>query len=125
MDPDTAPSPESEDATPYEPGPVERAVLADMLRVGKTDVGVRSSLKEMALKLARALDLCSTDDVMTLAKANAELRQTLGKLTDTAGQDIERFEALFRRMSTAVRDASESGEDDSGTERCGHCGRTE
>lgn len=86
------------DQQPYEPGPVERSVLADLQRVGQLDKGVRGSLTEMAVKLARAFDICNTDDITALAKLNAELRQTLGRLTDV-GSDKGTAEALFAALS--------------------------
>jgi hypothetical protein len=106
----------------YTPGLVEKSVRADIDRVGKIDVGVRGSLKEMALKLARAFDLCETDDITALAKLNAELRQTLSRLTDVGRDDTDTIAALFRRLSAPVRYSPESGQAEPGTERCESCG---
>lgn len=92
------------------PGPVEQSVWADIERVGKTDVGVRGSLKEMALKLARAFDLCETDDITALAKLNAELRQTLARLTDVGSDDQVSIASVLRALSTPKH------------ERCPECG---
>lgn len=106
------------------PGAVELSVRADIARVGKLDVGMRSSLKEMALKLARAFDQCQTDDITALAKLNAELRQTINRLQDVGNADTESVAALLRRLSTPVRDTSQPGTSDAGTERCRHCGES-
>lgn len=96
--PPTPPPWEDLKPLPYEPGPVEVSVLRDIERVGQLDKGVRGSLKEMAVKLARAFDLCETDDITALAKLNAELRQTLSRLTEV-GSDKGTAEALFAALS--------------------------
>lgn len=85
---------------PYQPGSVELSVRADIDRMGQLDIGVRTTLKEMALKLARAFDLCETDDITALAKLNAELRQTLGKMSDVGNEDKETIAEFFRVIST-------------------------
>ena len=87
---------------PYEPAAVELSVRADIDRLGRTDVGVRGSLKEMALKLARAFDQCQTDDITALSKLNAELRQTLGRMTGTDNDDAATIGSVLRELSRPI-----------------------
>ncbi len=94
-----------------EPGPVEMAVRADLERLGRLDEGVRGSLAEMALRMARAYDGYDGADITKLARVNMELRQTLCRIAEV-GDDGDGGEAA--RMSTPVRDAAESGPADAG-----------
>lgn len=93
-----------------EPGPVEIAVRADLDRLGRLDEGVRGSLAQMALRMARAYDRFD-GDLTKLARANMELRQTLERIAEV-GDDDDGGEAA--RMSTPVRDAAEPGAADAG-----------
>lgn len=99
--------PERDEETEHIPGAVESSVRLDIDRIGKTDTGVRGSLKEMALKLARAFDECKTEDITALAKLNSELRQTLSRLTDVGNDDAVSIADLLRQLSSPVRHTPE------------------
>ena len=96
--------------TEHVPGPTETTTMEGIDRAGNLDVGMRSSLREMARKLARAFDECQTDDITAIAKLSAELRQVNGKLMDAGNTDTESVAAQLARMSTP--------------RRCPNCGHT-
>ena len=56
-------------------------MLADMERLGKLDEGVRGSLAQMALRLARAYDEFD-GDLTKLTRLNQELRTTLQAMAE-------------------------------------------
>lgn len=85
-----------------EPGKIEASVRDNLARLGSLDTGVRASMSEMALKLARALDQCDSGDIASLSKLNSELRQTLNRLTGADGVDSDRLQALLVALSTPV-----------------------
>lgn len=95
-----------------DPGPVESTVRRDLAGLGKLDKGVRSTLAEMVLKLARAYDRDDGEDLSKLARVNAELRQTLAALTAAVAGDVDDGEAAY--LSTPVRDGEEPGAADVG-----------
>ncbi len=101
------------------PGPVEASVRADLDRLGRLDEGVRGSLAQMALRLARAYDLCADADLAQLARANMELRQTLSRIAEV-DDDGDPDEAArtstpeWTGGSAAVRDPAQSGAADVG-----------
>lgn len=108
----------TEEQTVRKPGPVETSVIADLDALPKQDTtGLRRSLREMALKLARAMDECETKDVAALSRANAELRQTLARLTGAGADDRSTLADFLRLMSTPVRDETVTGAADAGASR--------
>lgn len=95
-----------------DPGTVESTVLRDLAGLGKLDKGVRSTLAEMAKRLARAYDQDDGEDLSKLARLNMELRQTLTALTTAVAGDFDDGEAAH--LSTPVRDGEEPGAADVG-----------
>lgn len=94
------------------PGPVESAIQVDLGRLGALDVGVRATLAQMVLKMARAYDRYEGADLAKLARLNQELRQTLTVLTTEASGDGDGEEAVH--LSTPVWHAAEPGAADAG-----------
>lgn len=94
------------------PGPVESAIQVDLARLGALDVGVRSTLSQMVLKMARAYDRYEGSDLAKLARLNQELRQTLTVLTTEANSDGDGEQAAH--LSTPVWHAAEPGTADAG-----------
>lgn len=100
-------------------GRMETSVRQDLRRMGKLDTGVKASLAETAVILARAIDSYSgrvdaggsAAQLSALAKAIQELRSTLRALVEKSDDADDGDEA---RMSTPVWDAAQSGAADVG-----------
>lgn len=84
---------------------------ADLARLGTLEEGVRGTLAQMALRLARAYDRFDGVDLTKLARLNQELRQTLAALVGV-GSDDDGGEAA--RMSTPVWHEAQPGPADAG-----------
>lgn len=97
-----------------ERGPVEAAVQRDLGQLGRLDTGVRATLAEMVMKMARAYDRYEGADLAKLARLNQELRQTLMSLTTEVGGDSDDDEAAH--LSTPVWDGAQPGAADVGAE---------
>jgi hypothetical protein len=95
-----------------EQGPVEVTVQRDLARLGRLDTGVRATLAEMALKMARAYDRYEGADLAKLARLNQELRQTLTGLTAEVNGDSDDDQAAH--LSTPVWDGAQPGAPDAG-----------
>lgn len=96
------------------PGPVESAIKRDLAQLGRLDTGVRATLAQMVLKMARAYDRYEGADLAKLARLNQELRQTLAALTAEVSDDGDGEEAAH--LSTPVWDPAEPGPADAGAE---------
>jgi hypothetical protein len=94
------------------PGPVEEAIRRDLAQLGRLDTGVRSTLSQMVLKMARSYDRYEGADLAKLARLNQELRQTLMVLTTEANSDGDGEQAAH--LSTPVWHAAEPGAADAG-----------
>ena len=95
-------------------GTIEAAVQTDLDRLGKLDTGVRGSMAQVALKLARALDN-QPDDAgpTTTARLAQELRTTLLALMGVNTKDGTGLRELFDLLSRPVRDAADAGTQES------------
>lgn len=98
-------------------GPVETAVRRDLAQIGRLDTGVRATLAQMALKMARAYDGYEGSDLAKLARLNQELRATLTGLRTEVSGDSDVEEAAH--LSTPVWDGAQSGAADAGAEGVG------
>jgi hypothetical protein len=92
-------------------GPVESSVRRDLDRLGKLDEGVRGSLAQMALRMARAYDQYAGADLTKLSRANQELRATLQAMTEVGDDGDDDPSA---RLPSPVRNGAESGAVDAG-----------
>ncbi len=95
-------------------GTIEASVQTDLDRLGKLDTGVRGSMAQVALKLARALDN-QPDDAgpTTTARLAQELRTTLLALMGVNTKDGTGLRELFDLLSRPVRDAADAGTQES------------
>jgi hypothetical protein len=93
-------------------GQVEASVRADLVRLGTLEEGVRGTLAQMALRMARAYDQYDGVDLTKLARLNQELRQTLAALVGVGDVD-DSGEAA--RMSTPVWDEAQPRPADAGS----------
>lgn len=84
-------------------------MVADLAKITATD-GVRGTLKQMALRLARAYDEWSGTDLAKLARVNQELRQTLAAVMASDDDDAE----SDPRLPPPVWHGAESGSSDAG-----------
>lgn len=92
-------------------------VEQDLSRMHGLESGVRGSLAQIARRLAKRMD--ETDDGTSetaFAGLAQQLRTTLMALTEV-GSDGTLANALYDRLSTPVRDASDAEPDDAGTAR--------
>lgn len=95
------------------PGPVEAAVAADIRDLGALAGGVRRSLAQVALFLARAIDARGEDaGPTTTAQLARELRSTLVALTWGDDDDDDGFGAVAAALSPELGYAAESGAGD-------------
>jgi hypothetical protein len=86
------------------PGPLERAVRADV-RAKPSTSPVAASLRQVAYSLARQLDAGAGMAAAAIAK---ELRATLDQLTRTDDDSDDELEQLISRLSAPMGDAAAS-----------------
>lgn len=68
-----------------DPGPLERAVLADLARVRNSDSAIHETLNQVALYLARTIDdRGDTEGPSACARVVQELTKVLDRLTTTS-----------------------------------------
>lgn len=117
--------PVAEEGEPVAPShAVEEAVIRDLARLGGLTTGVRSSLVQVALGLARSMDHAMDTDAgpTAIARLAQELRTTLISLTEVSS-DGSLVKELFSRMSAPVGDGENAESADDGRP-AGKNGRT-
>ncbi len=104
------------------PGRVEMAALRDLQAMGAA--AQQSTLGELVLVLARAIDTRGDGSPSITAKLVAELRVTLGQLREVTrdgdgGEDPAELSTPVWDRDAAVRDAAVAGAADVGAEGSG------
>lgn len=95
----------TEDGECAEPS-IEQTVLEDLARIGKLGVGVRNTLAQVAIRLARTLDAQPLDaPPEKVARLAQELRTTLlAVMGVNQGSDSSLVRELFGLLQAPIRD---------------------